>query len=127
VLIVGDAFQPGSYTVGGLSTITNALVVSGGVKPIGSLRDIQLKRNGVLVKRLDLYALLLNGDSSNDVRLQNGDVIFIPPVGITVGVSGEVRRPAIYELRGEGSGAEAVQLAGGLTADADPSLAARAD
>jgi protein involved in polysaccharide export with SLBB domain len=122
VLVVGEAERPGSYTVGGLSTITNALVASGGVKRIGSLRDIQLKRNGALVTRLDLYALLLNGDSSKDLRLQNGDVIFIPPIGTTVGVSGEVRRPAIYELKGEGSAAEAVQLAGGLTVDADPAL-----
>ncbi len=122
VFVVGEVEQPGSYTIGGLAAISNALLASGGVKPIGSLRDIQLKRNGRLIKRLDLYDLLLNGDSSNDARLQTGDVIFIPPVGLTVGVSGEVRRPAIYELKGENTAAEVVRLAGGLTPEADPAL-----
>jgi len=87
--------------VSGLSTITNALFASGGVKLIGSLRNIELKRNGALVSRLDLYDLLLKGDTSGDRRLLPGDVIFIPPVGTTVAAAGEVRRPAIYELKGE--------------------------
>jgi polysaccharide export outer membrane protein len=123
VFVLGDANQPGSYTVSGLSTITNALYVSGGVKPIGSLRNIQLKRAGKTVGRLDLYDLLLSGDTSGDVRLQPGDVIFIPPVGATVGVSGEVRRPAIYEVGADATVTEIVRLAGGLTPDADPSSA----
>jgi len=122
VFVVGEVEQPGSYTVGGLAAVSNALLASGGVKPIGSLRDIQLKRNGRLVTRLDLYDLLLNGDASNDLRLQTGDVIFIPPVGVTVGISGEIRRPAIYELKGESTAGELVRLAGGLTPDADPAL-----
>ena len=122
VFVVGDVVQPGSYTVSGHATITHALFASGGVKPIGSLRDIQLKRNGKLVQRLDLYDLLLNGDTSNDLRLQQGDVIFVPPVGVTVALSGEVRRPAIYELKGEGTAEELLRLAGGLTPEADPAL-----
>ena len=89
IFVLGEAERPGSYTVSGLSTITNALFASGGVTTIGSLRNIQLKRNGALVTRLDLYDLLLNGDTSNDVRLLPGDVIFIPPVGTTVGVTGQ--------------------------------------
>ena len=80
-----------------MSTITNALFASGGVKTIGSLRNIQLKRGGTLVTRLDLYDLLLNGDTSNDVRLLPGDVIFIPPVGDTAGVAG--RDPPPGNLR----------------------------
>ena len=99
VFVLGEAESPGSYTVSGLSTITNALLVSGGAKTIGSLRNIQLKRGGQIVGRIDLYDLLLNGDTSADQRLQPGDVIFIPPVGPTVAISGEVRRPAIYEVR----------------------------
>jgi polysaccharide biosynthesis/export protein len=99
IFVLGEAERPGSYTVSGLSTMTNALFASGGVKPIGSLRNIQLKRGGQVITRLDLYDLLLNGDTSNDVRLLPGDVIFIPPVGITVGVAGEVHRPAIYEVQ----------------------------
>lgn len=123
VFVLGDASQPGSYTVSGLSTITNALFVSGGVKRIGSLRNIELKRGGRTVSRLDLYDLLLKGDTSADVRLMPGDVIFIPPVGTLVGVSGEVHRPALYELRGESTAAQLVHLAGGLTAEADAALA----
>lgn len=123
VFVLGEAFRPGSYTVSGLSTMTNALFVSGGVTPIGSLRGIQLKRRGQVVKNLDLYDLLLHGDTSNDARLLPGDVIFIPPVGKTVSITGEVRRPAIYELAGESSARELVALAGGLTPRADSSMA----
>ena len=123
VFVLGEAEQPGSYTVSGLSTVTNALFASGGVKKIGSLRNIQLKRNGKLVQRLDLYDLLMNGDTSDDVRLLPGDVIFIPPVGNTVAVTGQIRRPAIYELKGEGTVADLLHLGGGLTPDADPALA----
>ena len=79
VFVLGEAEKPGSYTVSGLSTMTNALFVSGGVKKIGSLRNIQLKRNGQLITTLDLYDLLLHGDTSGDRQLLPGDVIFIPP------------------------------------------------
>lgn len=123
VFVLGEAERPGSYTVSGLATITNALFASGGVKPIGSLRNIQLKRNGRLLQRFDLYDLLLRGDTSGDVRLLPGDVIFIPPVGSTVGVTGEIRRPAIYELKGESTAADLLYLGGGLTPEADPALA----
>src|SRR5690606_9179005 len=105
------------------STITNALFVSGGVRRIGSLRNIELKRNGRTVVRFDLYDLLLRGDTRADVRLLPGDVIFIPPVGPMVGVTGEVRRPALYELKGETTTSELIELAGGLTAEADPTRA----
>lgn len=115
VFVLGDAARPGSYTVSGLSTITNALFVSGGVKTNGSLRDIQLKRGGKVIARLDLYDLLLRGDTSQDARLQPGDAIFVPPVGNTIAVSGEVKRPAIYELRGEKTVADVITLAGGVT------------
>lgn len=123
VFVLGDANYPGSYTVSGLSTITNALFVSGGVKRIGSLRNIELKRGGKTVARLDLYDLLLKGDTSADLRLQPGDVIFIPTLSQMVGVTGEVRRPALYELKRETTAAELAELAGGMTADADPALA----
>jgi protein involved in polysaccharide export with SLBB domain len=122
VFVLGEAERPGSYTVSGLATVTNALFASGGVKTIGSLRNIQVKRNGALVGRLDLYDLLLKGDTSGDVRLQPGDVIFIPPVGNTVGVTGAIRRPAIYELKGEGTAADLLYLGGGLMPEADARL-----
>ncbi|MCP3429108.1 SLBB domain-containing protein [Opacimonas viscosa] len=114
IFILGEANRPGSYTVSALSTITNALFVSGGVKKTGSLRDIQLKRNGEIVGRFDLYDLMLSGDTSNDIRVLPGDVIFIPPVGRTAGISGEVKRPAIFELKDEQTFADLVQLSGGF-------------
>jgi polysaccharide export outer membrane protein len=123
IFVMGEAERPGSYTVSGLSTVTNALFVSGGVKPIGSLRKIELKRNGTTVTTLDLYDLLLKGDTRADARLLPGDVIFIPPLNAQIGLSGEVRRPAIYELKGEASLKELIELAGGLTPQADPTLA----
>jgi protein involved in polysaccharide export with SLBB domain len=116
VFLLGDVNQPGSYTVSSLSTVTNALLVGGGVSFVGSLRNIQLKRSGQTVRTLDLYDFLLHGDSSHDERLQPGDVIFVPPVGARVSVDGEVKRPAIYELKGERSVNEVLNLAGGLMA-----------
>jgi len=120
VFVLGEARNPGSYSVSSLSTITNALYVSGGIKQNGSLRNLQHKRNGELVGTLDLYDLLLKGDSSNDSRLQPGDVIFIPPVGNRIGIKGEVYRPALYELKNENTLADLVRMAGGLTPQAYP-------
>jgi protein involved in polysaccharide export with SLBB domain len=114
IFVLGDVDRPGSYTVSGLSTMTNALFVSGGVKEIGSLRRIELKRDGSTVSTLDLYDLLLRGDTSDDARLLPGDAIFVPPIGDTIVVDGSVRRPAIYELNGEATAAEVIELAGGL-------------
>lgn len=123
VFVLGEAKNPGSYTVSGLSTITHALYAAGGVAEIGSLRNVQLKRSGVVVRRLDLYDLLLNGDNRDDARLLPGDVIFIPPVGVTAAIAGEVRRPAIYELREGAKAADLIYLAGGLSPVADPRTA----
>ena len=123
VFVLGEAEKPGSYTVSGLSTMTNALFVSGGVKTIGSLRNIELKRNGRLVAVLDLYDLLLHGDTSGDRQLMPGDVIFIPPIGETTTVYGAVRRPAIYELKKEKTAEQVIEIAGGLSPDADGKLA----
>ena len=121
VFVLGEAVQPGSYTVSSLSTMTNALFASGGVTRVGSLRKVRLMRTGELVTELDLYDLLLSGDTSGDVRLLPGDVIFIPTIGKTVGIAGEVRRPAIYELNDETSPAEILALSGGLNPTAFPS------
>jgi protein involved in polysaccharide export with SLBB domain len=124
VFVVGDARFPGSYTVSGLSTIVSALYAAGGASPVGSLRDVQLKRQGEVVRKFDLYDLLLRGDTSNDAKLLPGDVIFIPPIGTTVAIDGEVHRPAIYELRGSTSIGQLVALAGGPTNEADTSRVA---
>ena len=114
IFILGEANRPGSYTVSSLSTITNALFVSGGIKKTGSLRNIELKRNGELVSTFDLYDLLLRGDTSDDVRVLPGDVIFVPPVGKTVGIGGEVKRSAIFELKDETTFGDLVKLSGGF-------------
>ncbi|WP_185964306.1 SLBB domain-containing protein [Aliikangiella marina] len=122
VFVLGEAFKPGSYTVSALSTMTNALFVSGGVKEFGSLRNIQLKRQGEVITTLDLYDLLQKGDTSGDQRLQPGDVIYIPPVGKTAGITGEVKRPAVYELKNENNLESLIQLAGGYSASAYPNI-----
>jgi protein involved in polysaccharide export with SLBB domain len=124
VFVLGEAKYPGSYTVSGLATVTGALFAAGGVREIGSLRHIQLKRAGRLIDELDLYDLLLEGNAAHDATLQPGDVIFIPTLGATVSVDGEVQRPAIYELKGQVSAATMVRMAGGFTADADSGKAA---
>lgn len=115
IFVVGKAKHPGSYTVGSMSTLLNALFASGGPQPLGSLRDIQLRRGGETITHFDLYDLLLHGDKSKDVPLASGDVIFIPDVGAQVAVLGSVKAPAIYELRGETGFQQLVSLAGGET------------
>jgi len=119
VFVLGEAKRPGSYTITALSTITSGLYAAGGVQTEGSLRQVALMRAGKLVRRLDLYDLLIRGDTSDDAKVLQDDVILIPPVGRTVGVVGEVRRPAIYEIQGESTVSELLELAGGLTPDAD--------
>ena len=123
IFVLGEAFKPGAYTVSSLSTITHALVVSGGVSNIASLRNIQLKRAGKTIASLDLYDLLMRGDTESDIRLQSADVIFVPTVGDLVSVNGQVLRPAIYELKGGESVADLIALSGGLGPKAYPSNA----
>jgi len=122
VFVLGEARTPGSFSVSSLSTITNALYVSGGIRHTGSLRNVQLKRNGKVVSTLDLYDLLLKGDTSGDVRLQPGDAVFIPAVGPRVGIDGEVYRPALYEIKNTATLEDLVNLAGGLTSQAYPQI-----
>lgn len=114
IMLVGEVTKPGSYSVSGFSTLINALVASGGIKRTGSLRNIQVKRQGEVVTTLDLYALLLKGDDSANIYLRQGDLIFVPPVGPTVGIAGEILRPAIYEIATEENVSEVLSLAGGL-------------
>lgn len=118
VFVLGEVQKPGSFTVGSLATMTNAIFASGGITDVGSLRNIQLKRSGAIVTSLDLYDLLLQGDTSKDSRLLPGDVIFVPPMGKTVAITGEVKRPAIYEIKSEAKIQTVIELAGGLTNDA---------
>jgi polysaccharide export outer membrane protein len=115
VFVVGYARQPGSYSISSLSTLLNALFVSGGPLPQGSLRDVQVRRGGQIITHFDLYDLLLHGDKTHDVSLANGDVIFIPTVGPQAAVVGSISNPAIYELTKDATVAQVIALAGGET------------
>lgn len=114
VFVVGRVKKPGAYTVSSLSSLSNALMACGGPTKAGSLRNIQLKRQGRIVSRFDYYDLLMQGDSSRDLRLQAGDVLFVPATGPLVAVAGNVKSPAIYELRGKTALADVLALAGGI-------------
>lgn len=114
IFLVGEVDAPGSYQVSSLSTVLTALSSAGGPTGSGSLRDVRLLRGGRHVATLDLYDFFLRGDKSNDVRLQSGDTIFVPTVGPLVAVAGNVRRPAIYELKDESNLREVLVLAGGV-------------
>ena len=118
VFVLGDAYKPGPYNLSSLSSITHAIFAAGGINEIGSLRNIQLKRSGKLINTLDLYQLLIEGDSSKDVLLQSGDVIFVPPLLHTAAISGQVRRPAIYELTPGDDFSKIIKMSGGLLASA---------
>jgi len=114
VFILGDVARPGAYTIGSFSTITDALLIAGGPSAIGSLRGVELKRKGKIVTTFDLYDLLLRGDKSKDGMLQAGDVVFVPVTGPLVGIAGNVKRPAIYELKGRQDLHAVIELAGGI-------------
>ncbi len=115
VYLAGEARRPGMYTVGSLSTLVDALFASGGPSAAGSFRHILLRRAGAEVTDFDLYSLLIHGDKSKDVTLQNGDVIFIPPTGPQVAITGSVKSPALYELRSGETLADALADAGGAS------------
>jgi protein involved in polysaccharide export with SLBB domain len=115
IFVLGQASRPGSYTVSGLSTVLNALLVSGGPNNRGSVRNVELRRAGKTVTTIDLYDILLRGNRTSDVQLQSGDVLFIPYTGPQVAVVGAVRDQAIYEIREGESLQSLLQLAGGVT------------
>ena len=116
VYIAGMARQPGEYTVSALSTLVDAVFSSGGPSSSGSMRHIQLKRDGKILTDFDLYELLVKGDKTGDMQLQPGDVLYIPPPGPQVALFGSVREPGIYELRGEETLGDLLDAAGGRTA-----------
>jgi polysaccharide export outer membrane protein len=121
VYVVGQARYPGTYTISSLSTMVNAVFASGGPTPQGSLRDVQIQRDGKTIAHLDFYELLVRGDKSKDVRLQSGDVLYFPAVGPLVAISGSVNTPAIYEMKQGSTLSELIEIAGGLSTVADSS------
>lgn len=116
VFVVGKVRRPGSHVILAMGTLINALFASGGPDKTGSMRDIQVKRNGETLVHFDLYDLLLKGDKSGDIRLMPDDVVFIPTVGPLAAVTGSVTTPAIYEIEGETGLKEIIDMAGGVTA-----------
>lgn len=118
ILVLGEAYKPGSYSVSSLTTVSHALFISGGVSDIASLRNIQVKRAGRVVANFDLYDLLIKGDSRSDIILKPGDVVFIPSVGSQVAVDGLVKRPAIFELKENENARDLLNMAGGLKPEA---------
>jgi polysaccharide biosynthesis/export protein len=114
IFVLGDVRRPGAYTIGSFATIVDALLLAGGPADIGSMRNIQLKRKDKVIQTFDLYDLLLKGDKSHDAMLFAGDIIFVPVIGPYVGIAGNVKRPAIYELKDDFSLAHIFDLAGGI-------------
>jgi len=121
VYVVGQASRPGTYTVSSLSTLVTALFASGGPNANGSMRRVQVKRGGKVAAELDLYSFIAKGDKSADIKLLDGDTIYIPPAGGYVALVGKVNSPAIYELKNNSDSiGSLLDFAGGLPVVADP-------
>jgi protein involved in polysaccharide export with SLBB domain len=119
VVVVGNARYPGTYTISALSTLVNAVFASGGPAPEGSLRHIQVRRNGSTVTDFDFYDLLIKGDKSKDIRLQPGDIVYYPHVGPLVAIAGSVNSPAIYEVKDNSPLGDLIEIAGDVSNVAD--------
>ena len=119
VYVVGHAVRPGTYTLSAMSTLLNALFTSGGPDATGSMRNIQLKRGGQTVTTFDLYDMLAKGDKSSDTTLRDGDVIYIPETGPLIALTGNVKQPAIFELKGNANLADVLTWAGGFDSAAE--------
>ena len=122
VFMAGEVSVPGAYSVSAMTTVTQALFQAGGVTDIGTLRHIQVRRGGGVVATFDTYDLLMRGDVSNDIRLQSGDVVFVPPYKGVIDVEGELKRPMVYELAGGETLADVLAMAGSFTRDAYPAI-----
>ena len=118
VYVAGDVYQPGAYNVPSLATVTQALIAAGGFRKTGSLRNVIVRRDHEIVNRLDLYNLLLQGNTDNDVRLQPGDTVFVEAKGPSATITGQVRRPAVYETKSGETLGNLLRNAGGSEADA---------
>ena len=120
VFMAGEVQTPGNYSMSSLSTLSQSIFVAGGISDTGTYRSVELKRQGKTVESFDLYDLLLFGDNSSDVRLQSGDVVFVPVRGPQASISGEVLRPAIYEFKEGETVGGLLNMAGGVQAEANP-------
>jgi len=118
IYVTGEVNKPGAYSVSSLTSILNALFLAGGPNENGTLRNIQLRRYGKLVVELDLYELLLEGNNTANIKLLSGDVIFVPVAGPQIAIRGEIKRPAIFELKDEERVRDLLKLAGNPTPEA---------
>ena len=114
IFLLGEVEKQGLMKVSSMASVVDVLLGSSGIKETGSMRGIQLNRSGKLIATIDLYDLLLRGDSSSVQTLESGDVIFVPVINKQVSVDGAVRRPAKYELLWDENRADVIKLAGGL-------------
>lgn len=119
IFVNGDVREPASYQVPRSATIMSALYQAGGPTPNGSMRNVLVKRNGQTVATLDVYDYALGGNSANDIRLENGDIVLVPPRGPQVRIAGFVLRPATYEIKPTETIADAIRMAGGFAEAAD--------
>jgi len=122
VFVLGEAYKPGLYTISGLSSISNALFVSGGVNEQGSLRNIEIRREGANISTYDFYEFLLEGKVNKDLRLQDSDIIFIPFIEDRVMIDGAFKRPAVYEFKKGETIKDAIELAGGFRSNVPPDV-----
>jgi len=124
VYVVGEVSQPGAYQISSLGTVLTALYVAGGLTERADMREVEVRRAGKPLATFDLYDYLLRGDTRSDIRLETGDVVFVPVHGIRADVTGAVVRPAIYELKGTETLADLVRTAGGFRPEAQLSRVA---
>lgn len=118
VEIVGEVVAPGSYTLSAFSTLFNALYMAGGISELGSLREINVYRNGKSVSKIDVYDYIINGNNVGNIRLQDNDLVVVGPYNAIVNIQGKVKRPMMYEMKKEDSLAKLLSYTGGLTGDA---------
>ena len=123
VFLAGEVRYPGMYSVSSLTTVTQALYQAGGISQLGSLRNIQILRNGINVNTFDVYDLLIKGDSTNDIRLKSGDVVLVSPYKAIAEVKGESRRPMFYEVISGETVADLIRMSSGFSEYASPSEA----
>ena len=119
VYVIGEVERPSAYAVDALATVFHALYLAGGPNDNGSFRRIEVRRGGEVVRTVDLYDYLIHGDDSSDIRLEHGDIVFVPPVTRRVTVQGLVRRPAIYEAAPDDDLRDLIRYAGGFQPEAD--------
>ena len=120
--MLGESNSPGPHLVNGFATVLNSIYSSGGIKLSGSLRDISVYRNNLLIKSVDLYDFITKGSLDEDIRLMNNDIVFIPPKESSIQITGSIRKEAIYELKDNEGIKELLNFSGGLMPEASTNL-----